>query len=220
MVFCVITDENVSDKSTLPECDVAVYGFYGLGEVNYERELKGETEKFEEAARLSKNSACGLVCGCKTVSRGLKRKSVSVSDRGKLLGIADMNHVLDCENYKSGASLGYSNINGCNVGICIENDLLFPDTFKSLAMCGCSVIVAVLEEVRDCIPPLLIRAYAYLYGVPIVMCAGKTAYFADISGAIATSTQGKTLFEIAPRSSYHIVTTRRRGITADDRLDF
>ncbi len=131
-----------------------------------------------------------------------------------------MNHVLDCENYKSGASLGYYNINGCNVGICIENDLLFPDTFKSLAMCGCSVIVAVLEEVRDCIPPLLIRAYAYLYGVPIVMCAGKTAYFADISGAIATSTQGKTLFEIAPRSSYHIVTTRRRGITADDRLDF
>ena len=220
MVFCVITDENVSDKSTLPECDVAVYGFYGLGEVNYERELKGETEKFEEAARLSKNSACGLVCGCKTVSRGLKRKSVSVSDIGKLVGIAYLNQVVYCENYKSGASLGYYNINGCNVGICIENDLLFPDTFKSLAMCGCSVIVAVLEEVRDCIPPLLIRAYAYLYGVPIVMCAGKTAYFADISGAIATSTQGKTLFEIAPRSSYHIVTTRRRGITADDRLDF
>ena len=69
MVFCVITDENVSDKSTLPECDVAVYGFYGLGEVNYERELRGETEKFEEAARLSKNSACGLVCGCKTVTQ-------------------------------------------------------------------------------------------------------------------------------------------------------
>ena len=220
MVFCVVTDENVSDKKALPECDIAVYGFYGLGEVDYESELKGETEKFEEAAKLSKAASCGLVCGCKTVSRGLKRKSVSVSDRGKLLGIADMNHVIDGEEYKSGASLGFYKVGGCKVGLCIENDLLFPDAIKSLSMCGCNVIVAVLEEVRDNLPPLLIRAYSYLYGVPIVMCAGKTAYFADISGAIATSTQKNALFEVSPQSRYHLVTVRRRGICTDAREDY
>ena len=128
MVFCVLTDQR---EEELPQCDVAVFGFGILGEVDYERELKGETEKFEDAARLSKSSNCGLVCGCRTISRGLVRKSASVADRGKLLGISDMNHVLDDEDYKSGASLGLYKINGCKVGVCIENDLLFPDTFKS-----------------------------------------------------------------------------------------
>mgnify|MGYP006990133359 CR=1 FL=1 len=51
-------------------------------------------------------------------------------------------------------------------------------------MCGCNAVVAVLEELRNNVPPLLIRAYSYLYGIPIVMTAGKTAYFADISAVI------------------------------------
>lgn len=220
MVFCVVTDGFASDEKALPECDIAVYGFAGLGEVDFEKELKGETEKFEEAAKLSKNLNCGVICGCKTVSRGLRRKSASVSDRGKLLGICDMNHVLDCEEYKSGSTLGFYKVNGCKIGVCIENDLLFPDTIKSLAMCGCNAIVVILEEVRDNLPPLLIRAYSYLYGVPLVMCAGKTAYFADISGAIATSTQNVTLFEVSPQSRYHIVTTRQKGIAADLHEDY
>lgn len=220
MVFCLVTDGKVNETASLPDCDVAVFGFSGLGEVDYERELKCETEKFEEAARLSKTCGCGLLCGCKTISRGTVRKSVAVSDGGKLLGIADMNHVLDSEGYKSGAALGLYKVGGCKVGLLIENDLLFPDAVKSLSMCGCNVIVAVMEEVRDNLPPLLMRAYSYLYGVPILMCAGKTAYFADITGAIATSTQKNALFEVSPQSRYHLVTVRRRGITADVREDY
>ncbi len=214
MIFCVVTDGCADEKATIPDCDIALFGFSGLGEVNFERELKGESEKFEVAARLSKSADCGLICGCTTNSRGLVRKSVAVSDRGRLLGISDMNHVIDSEEFKSGSSLGLYKINGCKIGLCIENDLLFPDAVKSLAMCGCNAIVAVLEELKDCLPPLLIRSYAYLYGVPFVMCAGKMAYFADISGAIATSSQPRTLFEVSPKNRYHIVTTRLKGITS------
>ena len=87
-------------------------------------------------------------------------------------------------------------------------------------MCGCNAVVAVLEELRNNVPPLLIRAYSYLYGIPIVMTAGKTAYFADISGAIATSTQNITLFEVSPRNNYHLVTTRIKGIAADTNPDY
>lgn len=220
MVFCVVNGGTVAGTDALPDCDVAVFGFGSLGEVDYESELKGETEKFDKVARLSKDADCGVVCGCKTVSRGLMRKSAAVSDRGKLLGISDMLHVLDCEEYKSGSSLGFYRVGGCKVGLCIENDLLFPETFKSLSMCGCNVIVALLEEIRDNVPPLLIRAYSYLYGIPIVLTAGKTAYFADISGAIATSTQNITLFEVNPQNRYHLVTTRVKGITADVRGDY
>lgn len=219
MVFCVVSEGEVG-LCELPECDLAVFGFGGLGEVDYEKELTGVSEKFEEAVRLSKKADCGLVCGCKTVSRGLMRKSVAVADRGKLLGISDMNHVLDGEQFKSGVGLGFYKVNGCKVGLCVENDLLFPDTFKALSLCGCNAIVVILEEIVNGLPPLLIRAYAYLYGVPIIMCAGRTAYFADVSGAIATSTQRTAMFEISPRNRYHIVTTRTRGISADSRPDY
>ena len=131
-----------------------------------------------------------------------------------------MLHVLDCEDFKSGSALGFYRVNGCKVGLCIENDLLFPETIKSLSMCGCNVIVAVLEEIKDNVPPLLIRAYSFLYGIPIIMCAGKTAYFADISGAIATSSQNITLFEVSPKNQYHLVTTRIKGITSDAKNDY
>lgn len=220
MVFCVVNEGRAEEKTALPECDVALFGFSGLGEVSYERELKGESEKFEEVARLSKNADCGVICGCKTNSRGLIRKSVAVSDRGRLLGISDMNHVIDGEEFKSGSSLGFYKVNGCKIGLCIENDLLFPDAVKSLTMCGCNAVVAVMEELKDGLPPLLIRAYAYLYGVPVVMCAGKMAYFADISGAIATSSQRVTLFEVSPKNRYHIVTTRLKGISSETPEDY
>lgn len=208
------------DCSELPECDIAIFGFDGLGEVDYERELKGETEKFECAARLSKTANCGVLCGCYTISRGLVRKSVAVSDRGRLLGISDMNHVLDSEKFKSGSSLGFFTVGGCKIGLCIENDLLFPDAIHSLTDCGCSVVIAVLEEIRSNMPPLLIRAYAYLYGVPIIMVAGKTAYFADTTGAIASSVQDRTLFDVSPRNDYHVVITRRKGISEDEAIDY
>lgn len=220
MIFCVITEGTVHDTENLPDCDVALFGFSGLGEVDYESELKGQTEKFEDAARLSGKAGCGVLCGCKTISRGLIRKSVAVSDRGRLLGISDMTHVIDGENYKSGANLGFYKVNGCKIGICIENDLLFPEAIRALSLCGCNVIVAVLEEIKDTLPPLLIRAYSYLYGVPIIMCAGKTAYFADISGAIATSNQKNALFEVSAQSRYRVVTTRIKGISTDEPEDY
>ncbi len=219
MVFSVVSEGELVNCG-LPECDLAVFGFGGLGEVDFERELTGDSEKFEEVARLSKKCNCGIVCGCKTISRGLVRKSVAVADRGKLLGISDMNHVLDAEQFKSGVGLGFYKVNGCKIGVCIENDLLFPDTFKALSLCGCNAVIAVLEEIKDGIPPLLIRAYSYLYGVPIVMCAGKTAHFADVTGAVATSVQDVSLFEISTRNRYHIVTTRTRGISADIKNDY
>lgn len=219
MVFCVVTEGEVSEKLNLPDCDIVIFNFSGLGEVDYENELKGLSDKLDAGARLSKR--CGtLLCGCKTVSRGSVRRSVAVYDGGKLMGISDMNHVLDGENFKSGGSLGFYKINGCKIGLCIENDLLFPDTVKSLSMCGCNAIVAFVEELKDNIPPMIIRTYAYLYGIPVIMCAGRSAFYADVTGELASSHQKTALFEVAPQNNYHLVTTRLKGISAEDRPDY
>ena len=46
MKVCVVTDGG----GRLPECDLALFGFNRLGEVDYESELSGKSDKFEEAA--------------------------------------------------------------------------------------------------------------------------------------------------------------------------
>jgi predicted amidohydrolase len=155
-----------------------------------------------------------------TDSRGLKRKSAAATDRGKLLGICDMLSVLDAEDYKSGAQLGMFFMGGYKVGVCIENDLMFPEYIKAMSLCGCNLIAVLFDGITDNMPANIIRTYAYLYGVPIVMCGGKVAYFADISGAIASSNQKITMFEIDPKNCYRIVTTRRKGLWQDYSTDF
>ena len=209
--------EEIKDMAPMPE---------SLKKIKAERDalitdvITGKSDKFEEAARLSRAASCGVVCACKTVSRGVRRKSAAVADRGKLLGIADMNHVFGGEEYKSGACLGLYSVGGYKVGVCIENDLYFPEGVRALSACGCNVIVAVTEELTGFMPPLLIRAYAYLYGVPVVMCAGKTAYFAETSGEVAGSNQPVSLFETDPKNCYRLVGTRVRGIAEDGRTDY
>ena len=76
MRVCVVTGQ----AERLPECDVALFGFGRLGDVDYESELSGKSEKLEEAARLSAVCGCCTVCGCTTFSRGAVRKSAAVSE--------------------------------------------------------------------------------------------------------------------------------------------
>ena len=220
MVFCVIADGTPQDLLTFPECDIAVFGFNGLGEVDYEQELKGQTDKFEDAVRLSKSAGCGVLCGCYTKSRGVIRKSVAVADKGKLLGISDMNFVLDGEEYKSGAGLGVYSVGGYKIGLCIENDLYFPEAFKALSLCGCNAVVAFMEEIKNTLPALIIRTYSYLYGVPVIMCAGKTALYSEVSGEIATSCLPQSLFDVGLSPRYRKVNMRTKGLFNDFSEDY
>lgn len=220
MKICVVLDKRRQMTIKLPKCDVALFGFGTLGHVDYESELEGKSEKFEQAAKLSHAAHCGVLCGCITDSRGILRKSVAVASNGKLLGISDMLHVFDGEEYKSGANLGIYTVGGYKVGLCIDNDLYFPEVFKTCAVCGCNLVAVHAEEVSDGIPPLLIRSYAYLYGMPVVLCAGGTAYFADINGVLASSNQEVAMFETSPKNCYRLVTTRRRGLFTPEVEDF
>ena len=43
--------------------DLVVFGFNGLGLVNYKKELGGETEYFQDLARLSRQLSSVVVCG-------------------------------------------------------------------------------------------------------------------------------------------------------------
>jgi hypothetical protein len=211
MKVCVVTRGRVKG-AVLPPCDIALFGFGALGEVDYESEIAGKSEKFGEVATLTRLFPCGVVCGCKTKGGGLSRISAAIADGGKLIGITDCSHVLDGESFKSGAGLGLYCLHGIKTGMCVAGDIYFPECIKALTLCGCHLIVGLSEECRGVIP-LLIRSYAYLYGVPIVMVAGKTAFLSDIDGNLVCSPLDMTVFDIVPRNEYRVVTSRRRGIS-------
>jgi len=204
----------------LPKCDIALFPSSALGKVDYAAELSGKSGALSEMAAFSGARSCGVFCACLTDSRGLIRKSVAVAERGKLLGISDMLHTLDMEEYKCGASLGIFPVGGYKVGVCIGNDLRFPHCISCLSLCGSNVIAAFCEDVSDGMPPLLIRAYAYLYGVPVVLCSRGVAYFADVAGTVACSNLPQALFEASVKNSYRTVTQKRRGLIPGDKGDF
>lgn len=191
------------------KADVVLFGFGGVGEVSYERELKGETRFFERAATLSKMGKNVVVCGCVTDTRGHKRKSAVVAENGRLSGVSDMLHVIDGE-VGSGAALRVYETKVGKMGVVVADDLRFPSVIKSLAVCGSDFIVCPFATTQS-IHSVLIRAHAYCYGVPILFCGNGYSMIADSSGTIAfASPQSPVCFDFKVSKEYHLVETRRR----------
>ena len=198
--------------------DVIVLGFNGLGEVSYEKELKGETRCFEDAALLSKRAKTVVVCGCITDTRGHKRRSVVVAENGKLVGVSDMLNVVDGE-VSCGAALRVYETKAGRMGVVVAEDLHFPEVIRSLAVCGSDFIVCPYTRVDE-LQSVLLRANAYCYGVPIFFCAEGYAQIADVSGRIAfASPQSPVFAEFKPVKEYHLVETRRRGFYRPKRTE-
>ena len=93
------------DKTEGIDCDVIVFGFNGLENVYYERELDGETGKLEDLAIMSRELSAVVVSGCYTYSCNRKRKSAAIADKGRILGVSDMLCNLDDGEFTSGAHL-------------------------------------------------------------------------------------------------------------------
>lgn len=193
------------------KADVFLFGFNGLGEVSYEKELKGETSFFEETALLSKESKSAVVCGCVTDTRGHKRKSALVAENGRLSGVSDLLYVTDGE-CSSGASLRVYDTKVGKMGVIVAEDLYFPDVVKNLAACGSDFIVCPFPKIVNGIVSVLIRAYAYCYGVPILLCGEGYALSADGTGELSFATpQSPAYSDFEKVKEYHLIQLRKRG---------
>lgn len=214
MRICFVSrDTPASFSATCGEgvekADIVLFGFGGVGEVSYEKELKGETNFFESVASLSKTERAVVICGCITDTRGHKRKSAVVAENGRLCGVSDMLHVIDGE-VGSGASLRVYETKVGKIGVAVAEDLRFPSVIKSLAVCGSDFIVCPFSCAQT-IHSVLIRALAYCYGVPILFCGNGYAMIANATGELAfASPQSPVFVDFKPSKEYHLVETRRR----------
>ncbi len=202
-------------RELINDCDMdealIVSSFEGLGEVSYEKELKGESSLFEETALLSKKGKCVVISGCITDTRGHKRKSAVIAENGRLVGVSDMLHVIDGK-VGAGAHLRVYETKIGKVGIAVGEDIHFPDVIKSLALCGSDIIVCPYGTMTSTLEQTLLRAYAYCFGVPILFCGAGYSMIADYMGNIAfASPMCNVTADFENKKEYHLIETRRRG---------
>lgn len=192
------------------KADVFLFGFNGADEVSYERELKGESTFFEKVALLSKAHQGVVVCGCVTDTRGHKRKSAVVAENGRLLGVADMVHVIDGE-WGSGANLSVYQTKKGKMGVLVAEDLYFPEAAHALALCGSDFIVCPFGALTSALESVYLRTYAHAYGIPIYFCAEGYSMLASRGEIVYASPISPFTVSFEQRKEYHLIETRRRG---------
>ena len=94
----------------------------------------------------------------------------------------------------------------------VAEDLYFPETVKTLTLCGCEFIVCPFGQMRDSLQSVLLRAFAYCYGVPIFFCGVGYGMIADGSGSVAFASPLSPVYtDFENAREYHLIETRRRG---------
>ncbi len=192
--------------------DVVCFSFSALGEVNYERELKGDTSLFEDVALLSKEGKNVVVSGCYTNARGIRRKSAVVAERGRILGVSDMINRIDGAEFRAGAGIKIYDTQAGKLGVVVGEDFYFPQVIQTLSVCGAECAICIFEQLNESLEQVLMRASAYYYGLPVCMCAYGYAQAADIAGKLRfASPESPCLYDFEREQEYHLVETRQRG---------
>ena len=222
MKICFVTAGSVNaywEKEKHEECDVLVFGFGGLGEVDYRAELAGETSRLEDLALLSREMGCVAVSGCITDSCGMRRKSAAVAEKGRILGVADMLHAEG--DFKAGAHLKVYETGAGKLGLCVGEDIFYPSVCESLALFDADAVIGVFGAAEDFAPQLMLRACAFCAGVPACMCAAGIAQAADTHGEIRfRSARRECTFDVAAERAYRLTSVRSRGFSRRVRADF
>lgn len=224
MRICFVTDGDLNEygeKYMDPTADVVCFSFHAMGEVSYERELRGETALFADAAILSRVGQNVVVCGCYTDARGIRRKSAVVAERGKILGVSDMVNRIDGGEYRCGAGIRVYDTKAGKLGVIVAEDLYFPQVLQTVSLCGAELAVCLFEQLNETLEQTLIRAGAFLYGVPVCMCAYGYAQAADVTGKLCfASADNPCSFDFEREQEYHLVETRQRGFVRKGKSGF
>lgn len=193
MKVCFTTTGSLTSfwENSLSEINGAklvVFSSHGLGLVSYESELSGETENFSDLAKLSREVGGVIISGCNTDTYGAYRKSVVIADKGKLLGVSDAVYVTEGSEYTGGVNFVVYKTSIGKVGVLVGEDIYSFEAVKSMAVGDADFIVCVFDEVSSFAPELVVRAEAFLCGIPIVLCANGYAMIANCKGETEFST--------------------------------
>lgn len=211
MRICFVTKGGLDAVGEEAGADIVCYPLSALGEVSYERELKGETSLFEAVAMRSKMLRCTVVGGCYTDARGIRRKSAVVAERGRLLGVSDLVNRIDGSAFGAGAGVKVYETAAGRLGVVVGEDLYFPKVVETLSISGADAVLCLFEELSEGLELTLIRAHAFFYGLPVALCAFGYAAVADPEGRLFFASPAPVGRVTLPKErEYRLIETRRR----------
>ncbi len=218
MDVCFVTGETVNavwqeKLNKIDKSDVVVFGFNGLGLVSYKKELNGETEYFQDVAKLSKQLSSVVISGCDTDTYGVFRHSAVIADKGKILGVTDMIHSIDDSEFVAGGNFRVYDTSAGKIGLIILEDLFFPEVPRILALCDADFIVCVFKKIDNSMPQIMLRAGAFSNGVAMSICAKNYASACDIRGNVTVASGADIVkAKIKIEKDYRLISSRRRGL--------
>jgi predicted amidohydrolase len=97
------------------------------------------------------------------------------------------------------------------MGVVVAEDLYFAEMVNALAVCGCDFIVCSFGRVINILQSVLLRAYAFRFGIPLLFCAQGYCMLATPAGELEfASPQSPVYFEVDNKKEYHLLETRKR----------
>ncbi|MBR2384554.1 MAG: hypothetical protein IKA99_02985 [Clostridia bacterium] len=188
---------------------ILINGFNGCERVKYGKELSGQTNVLKSLCNLSKCSEKIIISAFDTDNYGVLKQSVGVFEDGKLLGISDMSVCLGDTAYLPGSGGKLYQTNTCKIGTVIGDDVYSFNLFKSLAVCGAEVIVALSDFSKKEINSILIRAYSFLLGVPTILLYKNGAYVSNVNGELVLPIE-ENVYEVEPYTDFMLKITKTR----------
>ena len=207
--------DGVDKFNTLPEREesILVFGFNGVNKINYKKELSGEENHLSNIARLSKRGNKVVISGAITDNFGIIRKSCLIAENGKLLGISDMNFCLDKAPYSSGAGHRIYQTKSYRIGVLVDDDIFDVDSIKAMALLSADVVICIMATEEKKQYSVLVRAYSYLFGLPVVICSTDGVIAGDMQGEICSSSKNDSATVIIPiKRNYRTCQFKKRGL--------
>lgn len=213
----IYTDKvNSLNLLSVEECKnfaIVLTGFNSLGKVSYKCELSGVESKLSTLSSFSKKTGGVVIAGAVTDNYGILKKSVIIADKGKLLGISDAVIGYGETAFQGGGTYKVYQTSACKIGVIVEEDVKNFDAVKSMSLCDADLIVIISSQEEKKEHNFLIRAYAYLFGVSVVLLTKTGIMASDIYGEICgKSLENKSNLIIPVKRQYVLTKTKRRGV--------
>ena len=215
MKICFVTETQINDffdNAKDISAEIIIFSFRGMGIVDYKSELDGKSGYFEDLALMSKEYDCVIISGCETDTYGVLRLSAVIADKGKILGVSDMVHVIDGEAYECGSGFRVYDTSVGKIGLVVGSDLFFPESARVLALCDSDLIVSIFKNLTDTTPQIMMRSGSFANGVAFAMCANGYAQISGVCGKMLFASPLPVCeYSLEVIKDYHLIESRQRG---------
>ena len=208
----VTNNSDGGEKNNRADAELTIVKFGAVGEIDYKKELSGETKDLVFLGKSSKSFGGSTLFCAPSDNHGLKRLSAYLFTAGKLTAIFDMNEGYG--KYISTCGVGTFSIGGVKIGVLIGNDGLDCDLVKSLVFCGCGLIIDLYPDFLTEIKEISAGFYSHVFGVDYVCVATDKVVARRAGGELVEfeNADGKHLpLELSGRRIYREVRAKKPG---------